>query len=195
MENRIRQAPRALALCATALAIVLSGTAIAQTRVSRPALEALPEEVQQFVLTWLTRDCSSADKLVLEGQLQAVGAPLEPVFWEAYRLGPPTTDLERDTAAIRRRYEVRQKWLAGNQGADLLGAEEVERLRGQDGEDYTTRELERITVGYRTAAILGLALVAGEGSTAALEAIAGDTENAAATAAAAALEAISGRQG
>ena len=194
MEDRIRQALRAFALSATALAIVLSGTAIAQTRASRPALEALPQEAQQLVLTWLSRDCSSADKLVLEGQLQTTGASLEPVFWEAYRLGLPTADLERATAAIRRRYEVRQKWLAGSQSADLLGAEEVKRLRGQDGEEYTARELERISVGYRTAAILGLALVAGEESTAELEAIAGDAENAAATAAAAALEAISGRQ-
>lgn len=194
MEDRTRQPSRALALYVTAFAIVLSGTAIAQGPASRPALEALPQDARQLVLTWLSRDCSSADKMVLEGQLQAVDAPIEAVFWEAYRLGPATADLERDTAAIRRRYEVRQKWLAGNQGADLLGAEEVERLRGQDGEEYTARELERIAIGYRTAAILGLALVAGEESAAELEAIAGDAENPAATAAAAALEAISRRQ-
>jgi len=179
-----------------ALALLATLSANAQSQESRPALEALAPEQQLLVFDWLSRDCSSADRLVLEGLLTAVGQRLEPVFWEAYRLGPPADQLESDANEIRRRFDMRQKWLAEGSADELFGAEEVQRLSSLDVEEYVRGELERIRIGYTTAAVLGLALVATEeGSAAELSVLADDAENPAAVAAGMALEAMAQRQG
>jgi hypothetical protein len=138
--------------------ILQAAWAEAQVLTARPQLQALPLEVRELVLTWLWRDCGASQQRTLEERLAAIGSRLEPVFWEAYRLGPPPEALEGDRAAFAERYGERQKWLRQS-GEELFGKEEVERLLKVTRSQYVQRELDNAITGYRTAAVAGLGLV------------------------------------
>ena len=155
-EKRIGTVVAGIALVLIQFTLALSASA--QLSETRPVLAGLPKNAQVLVLDWLNRDCGAEEKTVLERRLQAIGADLEPVFWEAYRLGPPLASLERDRTAIGRRYETRQAWLAEN-GRELFGTQDTSRLLETAKERYVAKEMENLTVGYKTAAILGLGLV------------------------------------
>jgi hypothetical protein len=159
---------------------------------SRPQLEALPRELRELVITWLHRDCGAAEKTALADRLVAVGSRLEPAFWEAYRLGPPAAELERDRGAIAARYRERQAWLRDS-GTQLMSEEETRRLLAVAPEQYTRRELDQIIQAYRTAALAGLGLVGTKALVPELERIAGDENDPASGAARAALQAIGAR--
>lgn len=160
----------------------LALSASAQLSENRPAFASLPKNVQVLVLDWLNRDCGADEKMVLERRLQAIEADLEPVFWEAYRLGPSLASLERDRTAIGRRYETRQAWLAKN-GRELFGTQDTSRLLETPKTRYVAKEMDNLIVGYKTAAILGLGLVGTRTSLPDLNQIAGDAANPAAVAA------------
>ena len=157
-------------------------SASAQLSENRPALASLPKNAQVLVLDWLNRDCGAEEKLVLDRRLQAIEADLEPVFWEAYRLGPSPASLERDRTAIGRRYETRQAWLAKS-GRELFGTQDTSRLLETPKQRYVAREMDNLIVGYKTAAILGLGLVGTRTSLPDLSRIADDTASPAAVAA------------
>ncbi|MGH9361051.1 MAG: hypothetical protein ACRD2T_03985 [Thermoanaerobaculia bacterium] len=125
---------------------------------SRPQLQGLAPELRELVIVWLHRDCGAAEKTVLADRLVAVGSRLEPVFWEAYRLGPPAGELESDRGAIAARYRERQAWLEDS-GARLMGPEETRRLLAVSPEQYVRRELNQAVQAYRSAALAGLGLV------------------------------------
>jgi hypothetical protein len=164
----------------------------AQSTQARPAFASLSKDAQMLVLSWLNRDCGADDKLVLEDRLKAIDAKLEPVFWEAYRLGPSASSLELDRAHIQKRYKERQAWLA-EQGRQLFGKQETERLMTVSLEQYTQKETANIVVGYKTTAILGLGLVGTQGSLIELEHITKDPDNPAAIAAQQAIAAMKAR--
>lgn len=166
--------------------------ALGQIPDARPAFASLAKDAQMLVLSWLNRDCGADDKLVLEDRLKAIGAKLEPVFWEAYRLGPTASSLELDRANIQKRYKERQAWLAQD-GRQLFGAQETERLMKVSVEQYTRKETANIVVGYKTTAILGLGLVGTQGSLIELERIAKDPDMPAAIAARQAIAAMKAR--
>lgn len=142
------------------LVILIVGTTIAapMAQAERPLLAALSPEVRELVSIWLHTDCGAGQAPVPDARLVALGSRLEPVFWEAYRLGPPSDEIERDRAAISRRYEQRQRQLRES-GEKLFGPDETKRLLAISEAEYTKRELERAIVGYKTAAIVGLGLV------------------------------------
>ncbi len=172
--------------------ITMAGFAPAQAPEARPALASLAEDAQRLVLGWLNRDCGADDKRVLEEQLEAIGARLEPVFWEAYRLGPSAENLESDRENFRQRYQERQAWLA-DEGRRLFGDQEADRLMKVPVEQYAQRETENMVAGYKTAAVLGLGLAGTQGSLPELERLAEDPENPTSVAARQAIAAIKAR--
>jgi hypothetical protein len=174
-------------LLGTLVALVTLQPALAQEL--RPQLNALSPEVRGLVVTWLWRDCGAGTEDRLADGIRAIGPRLEPVFWEAYRLGPPASEMNRDRAAMAKRYAERQTWLRQS-GEALFGREETERLLAVSEADYVAREAGNAEIGYKTAAILGLSLVGTRASAAALRGIAREAENPAREAATQALKTL-----
>lgn len=156
------------------------------------AFDALSAATRTLVIRWLNRDCGAAEQRRLEAQLGALGPQLEPVFLEAYRLGPPRGQIERDRTAFARRYDERQAELRRS-GAKLFGAQETERLLAVTRDEYVRQELDRATIGYKTAAVAGLGLVGTERSLPELSRIAADAANPASVAAKSALKDVRAR--
>jgi hypothetical protein len=136
----------------------------------RQNLETLSPDVREFVQTWLGQDCRTGQIQELESRLLALGNRLEPVFWEAYRLGPPPEDLRRIREVMVRRYGERQEWLRTS-GSGLLGTESRLRLLSVPQSQFVERETEGYVSRYKTSAIMGLAIVGTRASAAELERI------------------------
>src|SRR5688500_18915661 len=77
-------------------------------------LAKLDVKVRGLVVNWLEKDCEAAEKRRLIDQLVAQGVRLEPVFREAYRLGPPPERIKQDRAVAMAAFEQRQAWLREN---------------------------------------------------------------------------------
>src|SRR5215510_12208749 len=163
----------------------------AQPSAERRELMKLPADAQSVVNTWLHQDCGIDEVQRLHDRLQQLGLALEPVFWEAYRLGP--TEAERNTLLeqSRQRYQERQSHLR-QFGERLFGKEEATRLQATSEEQYVQRRLEVYVNRYQSAALAGLGVVGT--STSELKPIAQDDKNPAQGAAKEALQSIERRQ-
>jgi hypothetical protein len=163
----------------------------AQPAADRRELVKLPADAQSVVNTWLHQDCGIDELRRLHDRLQQLGLALEPVFWEAYRLGP--TEAERTTLLeqSRQRYQERQSYLRES-GERLFGKEEATRLQATPEAQYVQRRVEDYVNRYRTAALAGLGVVGT--NTSELKSIAQDDGNPAQGAAKEALQSIERRQ-
>lgn len=156
--------------------LAIAAVIVTAAQADRPLLAALSPDLRTLVLAWLNTDCGAGKSPTPDSQLVNLGARLEPVFWEAYRLGPPSDEMERDRAAISRQYEQRQRQLRES-GEKLFGPEETRRLLAVSQADYTKRELDKAIVGYKTAAIVGLGFVGTTASVGDLAKIGADETN------------------
>jgi len=160
----------------------------------RPEFRKLKPEEQVLVLDWLNGNCGVGEQSKLEQQLKAIGARLEPVFWEVYRLGPTRQELRNDSAAVIKRYGDRQNWLR-QFGEAQMGREETARQLAIPAKQYIDREVGQYAERYKTAALAGLGLIGTSRSERELIRIAGDEKNPAQTAAREALKTIRQRGG
>ncbi|MFN0103604.1 MAG: hypothetical protein ACKV2U_16125 [Bryobacteraceae bacterium] len=167
--------------------LILMGAPLA-AQDDRPELKRLPRELQILVLAWLDGNCGAGVPPDTERQLTAVGARVEPAFWEAYRLGPIRIPVED----YRKRYADRQKWLR-QFGNEQMGRAEAERALSVSEQQYIARETQRYREGYQSAGISGLGLTGGTTSLAELTKIASNPQDPAQTAAREALERIQKR--
>ncbi len=156
------------------LAALLAGRgAEAQSNENRWAeLAKLDARARGLVINWLEKDCEATEKRLLIDQLVAQGVRLEPVFREAYRLGPPPERIQKDRAAMKAAYEQRQAWLREN-GEQMMG-DEARTLLAMTPEAYADRQLENAAVGWRERALMGLGLVGNEKALGDLQRIAAD---------------------
>jgi len=155
----------------------------------RPEFSKLKPEAQVLVLGWLNGNCGADEQGKFEQQLKDLGAVLEPVFWEAYRLGPTRQELRSDTAAAVKRYADRQSWLR-QFGEAQMGRQETERQLAIPEKQYVDREVRQYVERYKTAALAGLGLIGTRQSEAELARIADDKNNRAQTAAKESLKSI-----
>ena len=161
-------------LIGLAILIAIPNSALPQS--DRPNFQALSPEVREFVGTWLGQDCRTGQNRVLESRLLSLGNRLEPIFWEAYRLGPPLEDLQNAREVMIKRYGERQEWLRTS-GSDILGKESRSRLLSVPREQYVEREIERYVIRYKTSAIIGLSIVGTRASITELERITANEKN------------------
>src|SRR5262245_21443481 len=162
----------------------------AQPSAERRELMKLPTDAQSVVNTWLHQDCGIDEVQRLRDRLQQLGLALEPVFWEAYRLGP--TEAERRAFLVQsgQRYQERQAHLRAF-GDRLFGQDEASRLQATPEEQYVQRRVGDYVERYRTAALAGLGVVGTQ--TSELRSIAADDKNPAQGAAREALQSIERR--
>lgn len=174
------------------LVLLTSSWAGAEPLSERPALAKLRPEAQVLVQTWLNTNCGAAEQRVFENQLIAIGSVVEPVFWEAFRLGPTEQEMKPLSAAIANRYNDRQSWLR-QFGDTQMGKEETARQLAIPERQYADREITQFTERYKTAALAGLGLIGTQQSEAELKRIADDGTHPAQTSAQEALKGM-GRQ-
>jgi len=157
------------------LAFLIAATR-APAQMERPHFRSLPPDARQLVDDWLYRDCGTDEGQTLEARLTSAGNRLEPVFWEAYRLGPPPEELQRIRKAMAKRYRERQEWLRSS-GEKLMNRRVRDRLFSVSESEYSEREIGHYVVRYKTAAVRGLAFVGTNASLAELERIAAQEDN------------------
>ena len=179
-------------LLTIALVLLASSWAGAETLSERPAFAKLKPEAQALVQTWLNKNCGAAEQRVFENQLLEVGSVVEPVFWEAFRLGPTEQEVRTLSAAIAKRYDDRQSWLR-QFGDAQMGKDETARQLAIPERQYADREITQFTERYKTAALAGLGLIGTQQSEAELKRIADDGTHPAQIAAQEALKGM-GRQ-
>ena len=156
----------------------------------RAAFAKLRPETQVLVQTWLNKNCGAAEQRVLENQLIAIGSVVEPVFWEAFRLGPTEQELKTLSAAVAKRYAERQSWLR-QFGDAQMGKEETARQLAIPDRQYADREITQYTERYKTTALAGLGLIGTRQSEAELTRMANDGTDSAQTSAQEALKGMS----
>ena len=163
-------------LLTIALVLLASSWAGAEPLSERPAFAKLRPDAQVLVQTWLNKNCGAAEQRVFEHQLLAVGSVVEPVFWEAFRLGPTEQEVRTLSAAIAKRYDDRQSWLR-QFGDAQMGKDETARQLAIPERQYADREITQFTERYKTAALAGLGLIGTQQSEAELKRIADDGTN------------------
>jgi hypothetical protein len=135
-------------------------------------LAKLDVKARALVINWLEKDCEAAEKRNLIDQLTTAGVRLEPVFREAYRLGPPPERVKQDRAVAQVAFEQRQAWLREN-GEQMMG-DEARTLLETTPEAYADRQLANVAIGWRERALMGLGLVGDDKALADLQRIAAD---------------------
>ncbi len=135
-------------------------------------LAKLDVKTRDLIVNWLEKDCEAAEKRRLIDQLVAQGVRLEPVFREAYRLGPPPERIKQDRAVAMVAFEQRQAWLREN-GEQMMG-DEARALLAVSPEAYADRQLANVAIGWRERALMGLGLVGDDKALADLQRIAAD---------------------
>lgn len=149
-------------------------------------------DAQSVVSTWLNQDCGVAELRGLQDRLQQIGLILEPVFWEAYRLGPTELELKGFLKQARQGYQDRQTHLR-EFGERLFSKEEVTELLGITEEQYVQRQIGDYVNRYKTAALAGLGAISSKTSD--LQPIAEDEKDPAQGAAREAIQSIRQRIG
>lgn len=143
------------------LAVLIAGIPSvlgAQSPSTRQAFDRLDPQEQTLVSTWLEQDCSVQERRHLLDRVEGLGKKLEPVFWEAYRDGPPDRAVERLQGQLAARYAERQSRLR-QIGPDLFGKEETTQLLTLSPTEFVQRGLAQFQQRYRSAALSGLGLV------------------------------------
>lgn len=146
------------------LAVLIAGIPSvlgAQSPSARQAFDRLDPQEQTLVSTWLEQDCSVQERRRVTDRVTALGRKLEPVFWEAYRDGPPDRALERLQGHLAARYAERQSRLQ-QIGPELFGTEDTAQLLALSPTEFVQRGLAHYQQRYRSAALSGLGLIGGD---------------------------------
>lgn len=141
-----------------ACALLIAGPVLAQTAQERREFMKLHPDVQMLVTTWFNQDCSVKERQEITTHLRGLGAVLEPVFWEAYRLGPPEAEVRELQAQFRTRYVDRQRYLE-EVGERLFDKEQLQELLKTTEHQYVQRETGQYFSRYKAAALAGIGVV------------------------------------
>lgn len=157
-----------------ACALLIAGPVLAQTVKERREFMTLHPDVQVLVTTWLNQSCSVKEQQRIAIQLGELGVVLEPVFWEAYRLGPAEAEVRELQTQFRTRYVDRQRYLE-EVGERLFDKEQLQELLKTTEQQYVQRETAQYFSRYKAAALAGIGVVGRMSPE--LETIAKDTDS------------------
>ncbi|MBH0200275.1 MAG: hypothetical protein HP497_12785 [Nitrospira sp.] len=141
-----------------ACALLIAGPVLAQTAQERREFMKLRPDVQMLVTIWLNQSCSVKEQQKIATQLGELGVVLEPVFWEAYRLGPAETEVRELQVEFRMRYVDRQRYLQ-EVGERLFDKEQLQELLKTTEQQYVQRETGQYFSRYKAAALAGIGVV------------------------------------
>jgi len=143
--------------------LVAAATAGAQGPARRPEFERLNADARSLVATWLRSNCGAGERSDLRVKVEKLGAALEPVFWEAYRLGPAESELKALRAESARAYAQRRETLERT-GEALFGKKEVGRLLAVTEAQFADRAARLYAERFKGQALNGLGVVGTEKS-------------------------------
>lgn len=140
-----------------------------------PKLNSLTLDQQRQLLSLLGSDCVVSQGSSALGVLE-LGTRLDPVLWEAYIQGPPSEFLLLKRGQLFKDYKELQRTIA-SQGAVFCDQALLEKLRSVTEEQYIEQGMKKVTLSYRSAALVNLGFVALPSSVPRLRKIAVDPKN------------------
>jgi hypothetical protein len=133
----------------------------------------LPPDAQSAGDTWLRKDCSVGEQDQLSPTLRKFQTQFEAFFLDAFNNGPPAQLVREVETTASKTFELRQGALKTGKGLGLSEAD-LQALRMVTREQYIAGEKEKYSISYKSRAVAGLGIVAGDRGKAALRALAAD---------------------
>jgi len=138
--------------------------------------QVLPPEAQRAGATWLLKDCDLHDQDQLGPVLRMFKPQFETFFLNALNNGPtPQLLMDAQTAASKE-FDLRQQALRSGKGLGLSDAD-LQAARKITREQYLEQAADDFTISYKSRAVSGLGVVAGDAGKAALQALAADPKS------------------
>lgn len=139
----------------------------------RLASAQLPREAQLAGDTWLSKACDVGEKDQLSDVLRKFKPQFELFFLNALNNGPAPQLLKEIESAASMIYDLRREALKTGRGlglseTDLQAAQRITR------EQYAAHEKENFVISYKSRAVAGLGVVAGQKGKEVLRALAAD---------------------
>ena len=138
------------------------------------AAAQLPPEAQAAGDAWLQKDCSVGEQDRLSPVLRKFKEQFEPFFLDALNNGPPPQLLNQIEATASKIFDLRKAVLQTGKGVGLSGAD-LEAIRRVTREQYIAQERGNFVISYKSRAVAGLGIAAGDRGKAALRALAADS--------------------
>lgn len=151
------------------LVAAVLGAGLCLTRASAQ----LPPEAQSAGDTWLQKDCSVGEQDKLSPVLRMFKRQFEIFFLAALNDGAPAQLLNQVAATASQIFDRRQAVLQSGKNLGLTDAQ-LQALRMMTRDQYVAREKENFTISYKSRAVAGLGVVAGDTGKAALRMLAAD---------------------
>ena len=137
------------------------------------AFAQLPPDAQAAGDTWLRKDCSVGEQDRISQVLRKYPPQLETFFMDALANGPPAQLLNQIETTASKTFDLRQAALKTGKGLGLSQAD-LQALRSVTRAQYIASEKENYSISYKSRAVAGLGIVAGDKGKAALQALVAD---------------------
>ena len=114
----------------------------------------------QLAASWLHKNCDEGERGIIFPYIRRLTAEIEPLFIKAYRQGPSpeeTGEIEKNAAA---RFDLIQKALKTGRTFGL-SKEELDIARNQNQNDFIQSQKNGFISGYKSRAIIGMAVTKG----------------------------------
>lgn len=151
------------------LVVAMLGAGLYVTR----AFAQLPPEAQSAGDTWLMKACDLGETDQLSPILRKFKPQFELFFLNALDSGPAPQLLKQNETAASKIFDLRQAALKTGKGLGLSEAD-LQAMRMITREQYLAHEKENFVISYKSRAVGGLGVVAGEKGKAVLRALAAD---------------------
>jgi hypothetical protein len=136
-----------------------------------PAFAQLPPDAQPAGNTWLLKACDLHEQDQLSPVLRKFKSEFEEFFLNALENGPPPQLLADVETTASKTFDLRQQALKTGKGLGLSEAD-LQAARAITREQYLARARNDFVTSYKSRAVGGLGVVAGERGKAVLRAIA-----------------------
>lgn len=158
------------------VAVALLALALPPAAVAQEDNRFLQLSVADLAQTWLLRDCGVADRPLLEAALVQRAAEVTPILRTAWEDGPSERLLAETRERARERFDRNQALLSDPESLGL-SPEDAERAAARSAEEFVDRSVRSLEIGYRSQALSGLYLVAGDEGRALAEQVAAAEED------------------
>jgi hypothetical protein len=169
-------------LSLAALLALISADVAAQTRFG------LSPEAYAVFNRWMLASCIAGEEVALPEELRRYPRALAQAFRQAIAAGPSAQDVRIARAAAEARYAARAKFPLGEFDIAGVDRDALARFSGVPRQQYVDDQVRRLSTGYRSNAVAGLAIVGGAAARPLLSRIAANSRDPLAVAAREALK-------
>ena len=153
------------------LALSMLFPILVSSQVSYDKLNAA--EVSQV---WLRNNCDVGENNSLHERIKALALEVEPMFIMAFREGPSSEDISKVQNLSRKQYETIQNGIKSGENFGLK-KEDVDIARSQSLPAFLENEKNNFLLAFRSQALMGLSITAGEAGKNILQQVASDEKS------------------